>query len=359
MLKILLLLCAAGLSFAGGCGQLALNPTTGLLDCVGSSSGGSGTVTSVSFTGGLISVANPTTTPALTVAGTSGGIPYFSAASAWASSGAGVAGAMMTWGGAGATPTSPLSLLVTGQNTNAETWTFYNSTASSGVTKVLIKAGATGGYMLQTLANDGTPGAAFRTSTTLNTNAVETYLSSVNATTACCNNRRALWSEANFTVALDGGFGISANLGQGSNDGGAAVDIAYMRNAPGIGAIYSTNGCASAACTTAANFRMLKLAGLAVGGTTFTTDTGCGTNTSLTGGSTAGRFALGANGPCTVVITMGNSQTAPTGWVCDAADRSVLTVLIEQSADSTTTASLGIPTGALSGNTISFKCVGY
>lgn len=62
--------------------------------------------TSVSFTGGLISVATPTTTPALTVAGTSGGIPYFSAASTWASSGALGAGQIVLGGGAGTTPTS-------------------------------------------------------------------------------------------------------------------------------------------------------------------------------------------------------------------------------------------------------------
>src|SRR6185369_6352930 len=51
-------------------------------------SGGSGTVTSVGFTGGLLSVANPTTTPAITVAGTSGGIPYFASSSTWGTSAA-------------------------------------------------------------------------------------------------------------------------------------------------------------------------------------------------------------------------------------------------------------------------------
>ena len=49
---------------------------------------GAGTVTSVGFTGGIISVATATTTPAFTVAGTSGGVPYFSSATAWASSNA-------------------------------------------------------------------------------------------------------------------------------------------------------------------------------------------------------------------------------------------------------------------------------
>lgn len=74
--------------------------------------GGSGTVTSVaqSFTGGLISVGGSPIvgagTLALTVAGTSGGIPYFSSAAAWASSGALTAGALVLGGGAGSSPTS-------------------------------------------------------------------------------------------------------------------------------------------------------------------------------------------------------------------------------------------------------------
>jgi hypothetical protein len=69
-----------------------------------------GTVTSVAqtFTGGLISVAgSPITasgTLALTVAGTSGGIPYFSTASAWATSGVLAANALVVGGGAGAAP---------------------------------------------------------------------------------------------------------------------------------------------------------------------------------------------------------------------------------------------------------------
>ena len=65
---------------------------------------GAGTVTSVSFTGGLVSVATATTTPALTVAGTSGGIPYFSSASTWASSAALTANALVIGGGAGVAP---------------------------------------------------------------------------------------------------------------------------------------------------------------------------------------------------------------------------------------------------------------
>ena len=69
-----------------------------------------GAVSSVAqtFTGGIVSVAgSPITgsgTLALTVAGTSGGVPYFSSGSAWASSGALAANALVIGGGAGAAP---------------------------------------------------------------------------------------------------------------------------------------------------------------------------------------------------------------------------------------------------------------
>jgi hypothetical protein len=69
-------------------------------------SGGSGTVTSVGWTGGIVSVATATTTPAFTIAGTSGGIPYFSSASTWASSAALAANAIVIGGGAGAAPST-------------------------------------------------------------------------------------------------------------------------------------------------------------------------------------------------------------------------------------------------------------
>jgi hypothetical protein len=78
--------------------------------CTGCGAGGGG-VTSVAqtFTGGLISVAgSPITTSgtlALTVAGTSGGIPYFSGATTWASSGVLTANLPVIGGGAGVAPT--------------------------------------------------------------------------------------------------------------------------------------------------------------------------------------------------------------------------------------------------------------
>ncbi len=87
---------------------------------------GSGTVSSAgtSFTGGLISVSgSPVTTSgtaALTVAGTSGGIPYFSSASTWASSAALTANLPVLGGGAGVAPSVGT---VTGNTTQFPTWT--------------------------------------------------------------------------------------------------------------------------------------------------------------------------------------------------------------------------------------------
>jgi hypothetical protein len=115
-----------------------LSFTTGTL----SSTGSGGTVTSVgqTFTGGLIAVAgSPVTTTgtlALTVAGTSGGIPYFSSASTWATSAALAANAIVIGGGAGAAPattttgTGVVTALGIAVNTTAGGFPTINGTAT-------------------------------------------------------------------------------------------------------------------------------------------------------------------------------------------------------------------------------------
>ena len=117
--------------------QLGANPVTGTPssgtflrgDGTWATVAGAGTVTSVgqTFTGGLISVSgSPVTgagTLALTVAGTSGGIPYFSSASTWASSAALAANAIVIGGGAGASPATTTTgtgvLTAIGNNVNS------------------------------------------------------------------------------------------------------------------------------------------------------------------------------------------------------------------------------------------------
>ena len=98
---------AFGFTAAGTSGQVLTSAGAGIPTWTTPTTG---TVTSVgqTFTGGLISVAgSPVTgsgTLALTVAGTSGGVPYFSSASTWASSAALAANALVIGGGAGVAP---------------------------------------------------------------------------------------------------------------------------------------------------------------------------------------------------------------------------------------------------------------
>lgn len=137
-------------------GELAINITDGKLfykDDVGTvqtiaNKNSTGTVTSVaqSFTGGLISVSgSPVTTSgtlALTVAGTSGGIPYFSSASTWATSAALAANALVIGGGAGAAPAT-------------------TTTGTGVVTALGIAVGSSGAFTTNNAANTFTATQTF------------------------------------------------------------------------------------------------------------------------------------------------------------------------------------------------------
>jgi hypothetical protein len=110
-------------------GKLYYKDSAGSVQLLASKAGATGTVSSVaqSFTGGLISVSgSPITTSgtlALTVAGTSGGVPYFSSASTWASSAALTANAIMVGGGAGSAPSTVTTGtgVITGIGNNTDT----------------------------------------------------------------------------------------------------------------------------------------------------------------------------------------------------------------------------------------------
>lgn len=146
---------------------------------------GPGTVTSVSFTGGLISVATATTTPAFTVAGTSGGIPYFSTASTWASSAALTAHGVLIGEGAGASPVA---------------------TAAGTAGQVLTSNGPAADPTFQTITGTGTVtvvGAGSLTNTALVTGGGGTTVQTP-STTATMD------SSGNISTPGSGSFGVGS-----------------------------------------------------------------------------------------------------------------------------------------------------
>lgn len=133
-------------------------------------------------------------------------------------------------------------------------------------------------------------------------------------------------------------------------DGAFALNVALSHDSS-ISGLLDVGGNTTAGNSTG----KLKAAGYISGGTKFTTDTGCGTPTSLVGGATAGTFVANATS-CTVVITMGDTATAPTGWACTVSDRTTGN-LFRQTASSATTAT--VSGTAISSDVISFSCTGY
>lgn len=108
---------------SGGFSSVTIGTGLSFVSGTLASTSAGGSVTSVSFTGGIISVASSTTTPAFTVAGTSGGIPYFSSSTTWATSAALAANAIVIGGGAGTAPATTTTgtgvLTAIGNTTNA------------------------------------------------------------------------------------------------------------------------------------------------------------------------------------------------------------------------------------------------
>jgi len=172
-----------------------------------------GTVTSVgqSFTGGLISVTgSPVTssgTLALTVAGTSGGIPYFSSASTWASSGALTQYGVVYGGGAAGAPVAT-SAGTTGQvligNTGAApSWAALTSSAvtsisfgSTGLTPSTATQGAVTVAGTLVAGNGGTgvatlTGLAYGNGTSAFTAATAAQIVAAISTTAVTNATNA------------------------------------------------------------------------------------------------------------------------------------------------------------------------
>ena len=185
-----------------------------------------GTVTSVaqSFTGGLISVAgSPITssgTLALTVAGTSGGIPYFSSASTWATSAVLAANALMVGGGAGVAP----STITTGTGVNTALGV---NTGTAGA--FVVNGGALGTPSSGTVTNltgtasiniNGTVGATTATTGAFTTVSATGVITSTLATGTAPFTVASTTQVANLNAATAGSAGTATtatNLAGGNN----------------------------------------------------------------------------------------------------------------------------------------------
>jgi len=162
---------------------------------------GSGTVTSVSFTGGIVTVATGTTTPALTVAGTSGGIPYFSSGTTWASSAALTQYGVVYGGGAGAAPVATAAgttgQVLTATTGGAPTWV----TPASGGTVTTVSVVSANGFA-GTVANPTTtPAITLTTSITGLLKGNGTAISAAVANTDYMGVGAPITKTADFTVA--------------------------------------------------------------------------------------------------------------------------------------------------------------
>ncbi len=292
MKRILLLsILAAGSAFAqcGSSGVLIFNPISSQWDCTAVAGAGLGSVTSVaeSFTGGLISVSgSPVTTSgtlALTVAGTSGGVPYFSGAATWASSGALTANLPVIGGGAGQPPAV---------GTRSGSTTKYVTTTGTLTSGDCVKIDASGNFIAQGSAcGSGTGtvtvvGGGALTSTALVTGGGTTTLQTP-AATATLDSSGNIVLPAAATLTAPGGVSTgtappSLTAGTGGVDAygegtvpsvcaGASIDCLYadstshtLKASFNNGAYYSlartiasgskalaTGAISSAACTSA------------------------------------------------------------------------------------------------------------
>lgn len=404
---------------AGTCGptMFGVNAATGdLYDCKAgawnlvSSAGGGGTVTSVGLTvnstspSGIYTVTGSPVIAAGTLnvnlAGTSGGIPYFSSGTVLSSSAALAANTIPKGGGAGV---APADSLVTD---DATTLTY---TGTGGLT--------TNGTGNQHTITQGTitTSKPFTTHTgTLNAAGVAftNWLSNVTCTAAAANTKlfdlqvggaskmsyQAFGTNCGTPVLLLADTAGQANLAATANSAGielqasnvniitnsiqsitfgrgntsngiitmvATSPLQWVASGTSVTGTVDTGVSRSAADvlavgngTNADTSGRVKAAGYMSVGTTFTGNAGC-SETTLTGGATAGKFTA-VSTSCTIVITMGNSATAPNGWDCDAHDLTTLADVTNPHQTATTTTTVTIVTGTIvSGDVISFSCIGY
>lgn len=331
-------------------GSIVFQPVTGAL--------GSTVITLPAATGTAVVATTSTTTTQALFATATGGAPAFRAIAAGDIP---VAIPIGNVGSAGLSGTSPVTISAAGAIGCATCTTNAAALTSNAVVK---GAGGQAAAADATLSDDGTTLAYTGTA--------------IQTPQGACASTPALKFGSTGTVGISQG-GAAAQIGL--TDGTLCrflfvVGAAMTERMGGAGILgwTSTAGDASGTIDTTLSRSGINhvqvgsttnnsnggvdAAGFFSKGTTFTGNAGC-SETTLTGGATAGKFTA-VSTSCTIIVTMGNSMAAPTGWDCNVQD---LTTAADahnprQSASTTTTATF-ITGTIVSSDVISFHCVGY
>jgi hypothetical protein len=144
-----------------------------------------------------------------------------------------------------------------------------------------------------------------------------------------------------------GCYGMTAS----STSSTGAYDTGMGRSAAGVFNFNTDTGCSNGQ-------GKLKAAAYISTGTTFTGNAGC-SETTLVGGAAAGKFTA-VSTSCTVILTLGNSATAPNGWSCWAHDLTTAADYNNPRISASSATTVTIVTGTIvSSDVIEFGCVGY
>jgi hypothetical protein len=296
----------------------ALAGTTGLLKktalntwSLDTTAYGTGSVTSVGFTGGVISVATSTTTPALTVAGTSGGIVYFSSATTWATSAALAASALVIGGGAGAAPST-------------------TTTGTGVVTALGVNTGTAGAFVVNGGAL-GTPSSG--TVTNLTGTASININGTVGATTATTGAFTTVSASGVITSTVATG---TAPFTVSSTTQVANLNVATAGNVSGVVAL--VNGGTGKTTAPAA---MANLMGFT------STATAAGTTT-LTNASSYYQLFTGST---TQTVVLPVTSTLQTGWSFHVVNNSSGNLTVNSSGGN-------LVSTVIPNTTVMFTCIG-